>query len=242
MSGKGKEALQKLLEEALTAPLDFDYDRLGSFGEWKDFPVQDQKLCLIDQNDLGNAARLINRYGKNLIFIAESGWYAWTGKYWSRDEGEKILQLCAQKTVKKMKGEIFARVAKGQHDGISPKEIKELFKIYCRFRISSGNTNRIAAIGIEARPHLTRSKDDLDTHPFLLNVQNGTLNLKARIQARKISTALCWKNTNANIGSQNWPMCFTILMPTPLSFINSSVRLSRTMKSVFSCSGSLAIA
>lgn len=177
---RGEEMLRKLLEEAIAAPLDFDYDRLGSFGEWKDFPAQDQKLCLMDQNDLGNAARLIDRYGKNLIFIAESGWYAWTGKYWSRDEGEKILQLCAQKTVKKMKGEIFARVAKGQHDGISPKEIKELFKIYCRFRISSGNTNRIAAIGIEARPHLTRSKDDLDTHHFLLNVQNGTLNLKAQ--------------------------------------------------------------
>jgi filamentous hemagglutinin family protein len=64
----------------------------------------------------------------------------------------------------------------------------------------------------------------------------------SRIRARKISTALCWKNTNANIGSQNWPMCFTILMPKPLSFINSSVRLSRTTKSVFFFSGSLAIA
>ncbi len=179
MGKKGEEALRQLIRDAVAAPRDFDYQSLAAFGEWREFSPQERKLCVKDLNDLGNAARLISRYGKDLMYIKDSGWYGWSGKYWSRDEGERTLQLCAQKTVRKMKNEIFARIAKARHDDIAPKEIKEIFKSFCRFRINSGNTNRVSAMCTEARPHLTKSKNDLDTHAYLLNVQNGTLNLKA---------------------------------------------------------------
>lgn len=179
MSKKGEAQLRKIIRDAIASPTYEPDLTLSCFGQWEEFSPQERELCVKDLNDLGNAARLISRYGKDLMFVPKSGWHAWTDKVWSRDEGDRILQLRAQKTVKKMKSEIFARAAKAYHDDTPPKEIKELFKAFCRFHLTSGNTNRLAAMCTEAKPHLTLASDRLDTHDFLFNIRNGTLNLKA---------------------------------------------------------------
>lgn len=58
----------------------------------------DLRLSLLQRNDLGNAARLIARFGGDLINVRDVGWYGWTGAYWSYEHGSRMAQQCAQKT------------------------------------------------------------------------------------------------------------------------------------------------
>lgn len=138
------------------------------------------ELCAQEFNDLGNSQRLILRYGDHLIYVPESGWHAWTGKCWSKEKGEQMLQIYAQETIKSMIEEIEFAAAHAREEGKAHDKIKELRKAYFKFYRSSGNSARLAAMGVEARPRLTVASETLDTHLYLFNIQNGTLDLKAK--------------------------------------------------------------
>jgi len=111
------------------------------------------------QNDLGNAERLLHRFGADLAYVTEWGWLAWDGQRWSLDEGPRRTQLLAQQTVKLIRGE-----SKAANSAPLANWARE-----------SGSRSRISALQHEARPHLTQKMDVFDAQPWLLNVGNGTL-------------------------------------------------------------------
>src|ERR1700729_3911497 len=45
-------------------------------------------LALQPLNDFGNAKRLILRFGKQLMFVNNIGWYVWDGNRWDREGGQ----------------------------------------------------------------------------------------------------------------------------------------------------------
>ncbi|MFP4098880.1 MAG: phage/plasmid primase, P4 family [Alphaproteobacteria bacterium] len=142
-------------------------------------PALDKELIRHPRNDLSNSRRLIARHGDNIKFVREHGWYGWTSQYWSLDNGTRIVREAAQNTADKIRGEALAVAALGNFEDETPKEFKERLRAWRNFARSSGNTPRISAMIEEAKSGLEIVPEELDTHSCLVNVENGTLNLKA---------------------------------------------------------------
>lgn len=124
-------------------------------------------------NDLGNSERLIARFGEDLIYVENSGWYAWDGVRWNREEGAMRAQIAAQKTAKGIRAE-----AKVQSD----KDDKSRAKLLAEWARDSGASGKITAMQKEARPHLMVKGDELDVDKFLFTCQSATLRLGVRVE------------------------------------------------------------
>jgi len=80
-------------------------------------PLVDNRV-LADEplNDIGNANRLIARFGRDLLFTVELGWFVWDGRRWKRSAGPKgqpgpeVMQL-AQATAMAIADEADALAA-----------------------------------------------------------------------------------------------------------------------------------
>lgn len=171
------------------AVIDKLYDNLKAAGgmEFPDevppldnIPEKDVKLCHYQLNDQGNAQRLIKRYGQNLLYVNQAGWYAWTGKKWSLDDGDHEAQKSAHKTQRALKGEALAKLAVGNFPTETPTEFRDRVKKFYGFTTQSGNSNKLSAMVREAEPYLTIPSHAFDTPEFLVNLENGTLNLRAQ--------------------------------------------------------------
>ena len=120
-------------------------------------------LSTFEQNDIGNARRLINQFGDRLRYVVNVGWYAWDGKRWKIDEGEVAVRRFAHLTAKA----IFSEVA-----FLADPKAQEA---RAKWAISSGYSPRIAGMMCQAEPHLALTADDLDIDPWLFNASNGTI-------------------------------------------------------------------
>ncbi|BBM86655.1 phage/plasmid primase, P4 family [Candidatus Uabimicrobium amorphum] len=118
--------------------------------------------------DMGNAARLVKRHGHKIRYCHAWGkWLVWDGTRWEIDTTEEIVRL-AKDTVISIYHE--ADMAK------SEKEYNRLIKHAER----SQSYNRIMSMIklAKSEPGVPIQTSQLDTNPWLLNVENGTVNLK----------------------------------------------------------------
>lgn len=145
----------------------------------------DEKLSFLPRNDIGNARRLIGRFGDDLLYIENFGWFSWTGTHWDGEMGERLAEKKCHETVALMKREALALLARGPiiSDGRDPdlKKLQERHAGYKKFINSCGNSGKLSAMRQEARPYLARQYDQMDTHAFLVTVENGTLDLKGTV-------------------------------------------------------------
>ena len=126
------------------------------------------ELKRFNLTDLGNAERFCYIHGPNLRYVSQWGkWAVWDGRRWKIDDtGSTVYQL-AQDVVKGM-----------QREAVDSKdsEAKELgiwaFKCESRSRIDN-----IVALARHQRG-IPIVPDDLDQHPYLVNVANGTFDMK----------------------------------------------------------------
>lgn len=117
--------------------------------------------------DLGNARRLVRQHGQDIRFCyAWNTWLAWDGKRWKRDDMGLVEQR-AKATV----ATIYAEAA--QLDGEARKEL-------ATWAMKSESRDRIRAMVDLARsePGIPIQPDEFDMHPMLLNVLNGTIDLR----------------------------------------------------------------
>ncbi len=121
----------------------------------------------LPRTDTGNAERLVGRHGHDLKHVYGLGWFAWTGTHWQRDETGEVERR-AKETVRSIHEEA-ARVA-------DDEKRKELAK----WAIASESAARIRAMISLAKsePGVPLRVDDLDRDPWLLNCENGTVDLK----------------------------------------------------------------
>ncbi len=118
-------------------------------------------------NDTGNADRLAELYGHELIYCAErNSYYVWTGRQWRFDEF-----LEAEKRAEKTILEAF-----GEAKHIADAEKRKTF-----LRFVNGSLSRAALANMI---HLTKKKvrqasaSDFDQDPWTLNTENGTVDLR----------------------------------------------------------------
>jgi putative DNA primase/helicase len=145
-------------------------------------PTVDLRLAHLPRNDLGNAERLITRYGKDLMYVADGGaigWYAWDEQlgHWSRELGEMRSQMMAQETAKAIRSEARALDQGGPGKDESKLDHTDRVDGLYKFATGSGNAGRLEAMLRTAQPQLTRRGRDLDADARLLNLANGTMDL-----------------------------------------------------------------
>jgi putative DNA primase/helicase len=116
--------------------------------------------------DLGNASRLIAYHGQDLRYCYPWGrWLVWDSRRWLVDESGEIHRR-AKQTVK----EIYREAANAPDD--------EARKVLAKHAMRSEAENRIQAMISLAKSEAPVMPQDLDASPWLMNVANGTINLK----------------------------------------------------------------
>lgn len=119
-------------------------------------------------SELGNARRLVEAHGRNMRHASEWGtWLAWDGTRWRRDITGDVERLA-----KRIVDSIYTEIGAEPNDG----RRKELFKHWMK----SQSSNAILAMMRLARsePGVSILSDELDADPWLLNVANGTVDLR----------------------------------------------------------------
>lgn len=162
-----KEAFQAALEAATplkkTAP-GGDRDQAGSEQQAAlTAGLPDARLT-----DLGNAQRLVARHGQDLRYCHPwKKWLVWDGIRWKPDDTGEVMRR-AKETVRSMYAET-ARIddERGRRDSL-------------KFLLKSENKDRLnAMVSLAAsEPGIPVLPGDLDRDPWLLNVKNGTVDLR----------------------------------------------------------------
>lgn len=117
-----------------------------------------------ENTDVGNAQRLIDRYGHDLRFVQELGWLCWDGKVWQRDE------LIARKKMISTSRAIYAEAANIADRGEQNAAAEWAKK--------SQQAQRIQAALYLAQPDLAAKTDDFDRTPWFISASNGYIDLR----------------------------------------------------------------
>jgi putative DNA primase/helicase len=121
------------------------------------------------RTDVGNAERLARRaIGKHLFVPEWNDWVVWDGRRWARDRASRIRELAVE----------VARdiLLEARHER-DPDEQEKLVKHALR----SQTADRIAAmvkLTPDVMPDLKVTLERFDRNPWLLNVENGTIDLQ----------------------------------------------------------------
>ncbi|AUQ81144.1 DNA primase family protein [Phaeobacter inhibens] len=117
-----------------------------------------------DLTDLGNADRLLAKYGTRMAFVEGVGWVVFDGRCWDRYSGGK--------RAKGMAGEI-ARAIKEECKCLKKKKVP--YRLQWANR--SGRAPAIKGMLEMAEPAVLTPLDTFDKQPHQWNAQNGTLDL-----------------------------------------------------------------
>lgn len=115
------------------------------------------------KSDLGNARRFVARHGNDMRYCNQWGsWLIWNGVQWKRDDDGAVVRFAKDTALS-----IYTETTN------DPKET-------AKWAIRSESSERIRAMIAlaESEPGIGISPDALDTNGWLLNVQNGTLDLR----------------------------------------------------------------
>ena len=148
--------------------------------------------------DLGNGERMAKRHGADLRYCHPWGrWFHWDGRRWQSDSTAEVERR-AKETIRSIYGEASRlmddreRKALVDHARASERDP--------RLRAMIART--AAETGIPILP------EQLDVDRWLLNVQNGTLNLKTgQLQPHRredLATKLAPVEYDARAGCENW--------------------------------------
>lgn len=140
----------------------------GSPGQNGTDPSKQDGARRFPHTDLGNAERLAAHHGQDLRYCPEWGrWLVWTGRRWE-DDRRGLVNQQAKRAVR----QIYAEAA-----GIADEDLrKEIVKWGLR---SEAKTRIDAMMGLaQSEPGIPVTVDELDHDPWLLNVANGTVDLR----------------------------------------------------------------
>ncbi len=117
--------------------------------------------------DLGNAERLVQRFGNDLRFCTEWGkWLVWSGAHWEIDRLDSIYERAKQ-------------VARGIYEEAADSNDVDRRQALSKHAVRSENHQRIKAMVELACTSLAPNPEDFDADPWLLNCTNGTLDLRS---------------------------------------------------------------
>ncbi len=118
------------------------------------------------RSDLGNAERFVDLFGNKVRWCpARKSWLFYDGARWRWDDCAHVVTLAHQAA-----RAIHAEAA-AEPDPAKQREIS-------KFAVSSQNEGRISGMLSQAKPYLAVRMEDLDADRWVINCQNGTLDLR----------------------------------------------------------------
>lgn len=145
----GPEKFRKLLEDARQC-------------------ISSDKLAKFNCTDVGNAERLAFHAGSRIKYCqANNTWYIWNGFRWKPDNTGEVIQIAKD-------------ITKGIYKEAEQEADPTLREKLGRHAIQSERAERISAMLrlAQSEPFIAVKLNQLDTDPWLLNCQNGTLDLQ----------------------------------------------------------------
>lgn len=122
----------------------------------------------VPNTDHGNATRLVHYFGDRLRYVPDWGtWLIWDSTRWERDRRERAYGYA-----RALPQHILEEAGKAKSDDKRAETVKWSFKSQDVARMNA--TLRIG----RTDERISLDSNDLDRDPWVLNVQNGTVNLR----------------------------------------------------------------
>jgi P4 family phage/plasmid primase-like protien len=119
------------------------------------------------RTDYGNGRRFAARYKGRAIYVSKwKRWLVWDGKRWREDTGDKVRRMAHTTAI-------------GIFDEAKRASTTDEQKALASWAIQSQSRPRIEAMLFSAAPYLAVEHTELDRDPWLLNVFNGTVDLRS---------------------------------------------------------------
>lgn len=183
-------------------------------------------------DDMGNAQRFVDQHGQDLHFSFTSNtWHIWNGKYWAADNTGEIRRR-ADETIKSMYDEAKNESDEDRH--------KALLRWIAKSRSANAKDNMIK----EARhqPGIPILPEQMDSNIRLLNVKNGTLDLKTGEllphRREDLITKMCPVEYDPDAKCERWNEFLNKIMDGKqelISFLQRAVGYSLTGSTVEQC-------
>src|SRR5215211_416500 len=140
-------------------------EKIADFLGWERPNMREQRRHYM-RTDLGNAERFVDTQRDRVLWCpARKLFLCWDGKRYAWDERGEVVKLAHAAA-----RSIFHEAAYTEDEGEQKK--------IAGFAAVSQNTTRIKAMLTEAKPYLAVGMDELDRDPWLVNCENGTLDLR----------------------------------------------------------------
>jgi putative DNA primase/helicase len=154
-----------------------------------------------EHSDMGNGERLVRKYGRFLRYVAETGqWMVWgkDGRGWREDTKGTLVRL-TKRIIEEIRAEAKAKftAAYNSEDGKVDDEVLEEAKAIARFALASSRIDRhkamVASAGFESG--IITNFNDWDADGWLLNVENGIIDLRTQSFRQRTQSDLCIKRS-----------------------------------------------
>jgi putative DNA primase/helicase len=140
--------------------------KIADFLGWERRNMREQRRHYM-RTDLGNAERFVDAHRDHVLWCpARKSFLCWDGKRYAWDERGEVVKLAHQ-------------TARSIFHEAADAEGEEEQKAITKWALASQNESRINAMLSQARPYLAVGMEELDRDPWLVNCQNGTLDLRA---------------------------------------------------------------
>jgi putative DNA primase/helicase len=147
-------------------------------GEPAEGSETDLTLAYQPHNDFGNANRLIVRFGDDLMYVKNIGWFCWDDVRWNREAGESEAEKRAHRVSQLIRHE--AAAIKERYG----KERETLMMKLLAWAGTTGNTAKFNGMLTVAQPYLMQRVDSLDADQFLLASPGGTIRLSSHCEVQ----------------------------------------------------------
>src|SRR5918994_628155 len=140
-------------------------EKIADFLGWERRNMREQRHHYM-RTDLGNSERFVDAHRDSVLWCpARKSFLCWDGKRYAWDERGEVVKLAHA-------------VARGIFHEAADAEGEEEQKAITKWALASQNESRINAMLSQARPYLAVGMEELDRDPWLINCQNGTLDLR----------------------------------------------------------------
>ena len=140
---------------------------------------------LFADTDLANARRLVDRHGDDIRWTRERGWFAWDGIRWQPNARGEVFRR-AKETARS----IYSEIPGARHLLAEGTKAEQAM---LRWAQRSQSKDRLKAMVelAESEEGIETSMEAFDADPWLLNVNNGTVDLRTGILRDHIREDYC---------------------------------------------------
>lgn len=126
-----------------------------------------------NHSDVGNAERLVAVHGEKIRFNPiDENWLYWNGGYWKRDDDREVVRLAVDVINR------IQRSAQTINCDTNDEQLIKYKKQVLSFVLKSETQPRINGLINIAKGQSRIIMKNYDTNPYLLNVLNGTIDLR----------------------------------------------------------------